>query len=705
MHFLRALLKRKKEMNIKFKDKLNIYPGTKMKPQQEFSFASLEKPQLNKHDNRSLSANYQNLSFKGLSSVKLSHAIKEFGKEFGTSAEMHFKERLMKAASVKNSGLAIDGESVTFMARPFVKRLFDVITYPITKMPLDLVNSTVYGIKRLFKNPHALDNISNIRVLKNRRESLESLSDVAAIERYFGMVEKGEKGFTEAQARFNPLVSNYNSVTEKVLTRIVTGLIPAFFLANDAHNLSIYMNNNKDLAETEKKRRFNQEVARIGITAASTFAVLSLFAKRTNGSESMTVVLMSALTLASEIIGRKLAGTPVMPLDKKGAKKYAELQGKEQSESETKIPQETNFSSKEKSLSKVPEKGKITFKNIMKVVGLLVLAGFGVEKASNIKSVKKLFGNLNEKYINLYTKDFNISRDEFSQITKKLRENGFDKLAEKYESIVKTQKGDILNLGRTHDKVKYTLIHHILTFPVRFTWDTLMLPYKQVVKPLFAIGKKGVNKITKNESQKSIINPEEQVKKEMEILRNSIRFLKKIEKNSDYQTKVNDSILASLDNVTKSSYSSAGLASTVRVVMNTITSAFLIADNYNLVMIDSRGNDKDLAEQKAKERALQRAVKIIYGAFAVKLFNGVFGNVYNASLLGAQSVNAVNTFITENIERTTVGMPVHEASREEIVQKEQENLRAEGFKGDYFRFMAMLTGKKQISKIETKEKK
>ncbi len=116
-----------------------------------------------------------------------------------------------------------------------------------------------------------------------------------------------------------------------------------------------------------------------------------------------------------------------------------------------------------------------------------------------------------------------------------------------------------------------------------------------------------------------------------------------------------------------------------------------------MVMIDSKGENKEMAEQKAKERTIQRVMRLMYGAFIIKLFNTTFSVPYNASLLGAEAVTAFNAIITETLERKSVGLPLHDATREEIIQKDNENLNAKGLKGKYFRLMSKLTGKKPIA--------
>lgn len=760
----------KREMNIKFTDTSNIrIRAKKMKPLSPIPFSISSHPSklspFNIYEERPLKTNSQNLSFKGLS---LNHSgvkeiINKFGDDFGTAAKKNFEEQLNKAHLRKKLIYDKTNNTVTFKEQTFGKRLFDVLIYPVKEMPLDLANSVIKVFSKIpnVKKTSAFESLSNIKALKNRREELVSTSHTASFQKYFNLQKEGKHVFKEGLSRFNPLVSNYDSTTERTLTRVVTGAIPAFFLANDAYNLSIYMNNNKDLAKKEKSRRFNQEAARIGITAAATFGVLKLFSKSSNASASMTNYLLAGVTLFSEFIGRAAAGNPVMPLSSKKARTFAEKQGKiKKEETENKNDgAHTKFSSnletkKAKEKEAPPKKGKMTFKNAFKVLGLLVAAGFGVDKASNIKSVRKVLNNLNNTYKGLYTKDLTINRGDFEKLTEKLKSAGFESIAAKYkkykdeiiaagnlnrkesliletkiDEIVKEQlpkekmnskelnkaineiknnidtdkvlkdlgiskrNDDVIYLGITNNKAKHVLIHHLLTFPVRFTWNTLMSPYKFVKKTVLAtknMGKKGIQKGLPSNKQ---------------TLKDSLQYLQKIDKKPDFAKRVNASILSSLDTETKSNYANSELAAVVKNTTSAITSGFLIIDNYNLVMIDTQGKDKPLAEQKAKERTIQRGVRLLYGAFLLKMFNGIFSNTYNTSLLGASAVNTMYAVSTETLERTSVGLPLKESTREEIAKNEKKNLNASGFKGEYYRLMAKLTGKKPIAEMQNDKNK
>jgi len=655
--------------------------------------------QFSDDNKRPLKLKSKDVNFKGLSSIKVSEAVKKFGEEFGESAQTNLKNIISKASSVENSGLSIHNDVATFTNKNLGQRFVDLLKSPFVEMPFDIANSVLITLKKAgFKDSKIINNMLDSKLLTKRRKLKESTSEIASIQHYLGLVGNGKKAFNEAHKRFSPNVSNYDSTVERTLTRVVTGAIPAFFLANDAYNLSIYLNNNKDAAKKEKKRRFNQEATRIGITAASTFAVLKLFSKKSNASGMSTVYLMSGLTFVSEIIGRMMAGTPVLPLNEKGAKQYAKRQGKN-------IPQTDNAKTEttKKQDKKAKDTGNLTFKNAFKVMGLMVVAGFGIEKASNAAPVKKVLSNLNSKYKALYLKDFNISRSEFNKITKKLDENGFDKIAQKYRKIVENQKGDSLNLGKTQARSRYIVLHQGLAFPFRFVFDFLMLPYKGLVKPTYKMLSKRYQKMSNSTVATKIVkDKKKEAAKELEMLRHSVQYLKKIENKPNYQDRVNKSLLASLDNETKSNYSNADASVIIKNTMSAITSGFLIADNYNLVMIDSGGKDKKLAEQKAKERTIQRTMRIVYGAFLIKFLNGIFAGPYNASLLGAQAVNTLYAISTETLERSSVGLPLAESTREEMKKKEKANVDAKGFKGGYFRLMAKLTGKDAMFGNENK---
>jgi hypothetical protein len=697
----------------------------------------------NLNNSEPLNSISNDLTFKGsslnkVSKVTVTHAVSQFEKEFGKSAANHLNTKIKDAASHKASGLKLNSDgTLTFAKKSFGRQILDVLLFPILKLPLDIANSSLKLLKKIpgLKKSKFIDNLLAKKPLKDRREFLKDTSYVASIEHYFEMVGNGKKAFKDAHKSFNPLLPNYSTAAERSITRVVTGVIPAFFLANDAYNLSMYMKNNKDVAAEDKKRRFNQEVVRVGLTAVTTFGILSLFAKKSNASEAVTTMLMSGAAFVSEFAGRLIAGTPVLPVGEKAAKYYAskradDVDDKHDDDKDKKVGDSfRGFEGKKPPVEyqKPPEKGALTFKNVLRVAGALIVFGFGLEKLKGlgssekailgvvpkdlkiVKKIQKYSEKFGEKYEGLFTKEFTVKREDFKAMNDKLRKNGFDEIANRYEDMVKDQKGPELKIGKVKEKAKHVIIDQVLAFPIKFIWkNIIMLPYK-ITKNLLEGYKGLVDKhVLKLPEKVKVKTPEEIKEGEMKTLQQSIKYLEKTAKQTkgddkEFAHKINKSILSGLDNVTKSNYSNAGLASTVRTATSTVTSAFLIADNYNQVMIDSNGKNKDLAEQKAKERTIQRAVRIAYGAFLISMVNDIFRTTYNGSMLGAQMVNVGNTLITETMERKSVGLPLGESTRENIIKEEKENLKATGIKGGYFRLMAKLTGKKSLSESAAKK--
>lgn len=639
---------------------------------------------INTNKEPSLELKSSNLSFKGGSTVAekivptFANVVKMFGDDFGSSAGKYFKEVIEKESKLAKSGLTIKDGVITFQEKTLGQKVLDIFIYPITQMPFDIANAALAGLKRVPGLKKWAEEAGS-GVLRNKKDIAQSKSNVAAIKHYCELMSKDNnvKRFKEAHKRLAPSAPNYNAETERSLNRLVTGLIPAFFLANDAYNLSMYMKNDKATAKKEKKRRFNQEVVRILTTTAATYGVMSLFAKQCNRSIGLTAAVTSGIVLVSEILGRKLAGNPILPVNAKTAKEFAQKR-KSSNQTEQNKPSENQTPIK---------KGGLTLNNILKTLGGLVVFSFAAEKVSNTKAIKTKLGEFKKWYEGLYSKDFVMTKKEFLNITKELRTNGFEPIASKYEKLVASNNADEVKLGKIKDKLAYILIHQVLTFPARFTWSVLNLPYKKLILPIvntFRKGAKGAEGIAQKDYNK--------------IVQDTVMFMEKIENVSseEFTKQINKRLVSSYDNLTKSSSNNSDLNIVVKTAQSAVTTGFLIADNYNMVMIDSQGQNKDLAEQKAKERAIQRGARLTYEAFIIKLVLDMFQGACSSSLLAALGLSGGLRIITEMVERSAVGLPITESTQEQIKENEKVHLSATGIKGSYFRAMAKLSGKKNF---------
>lgn len=740
--------------------------------------------------------------------------------EIGPAFKEMFIDSLNQANSAKKPMLSYDkGKGILDINdQSPLKRAIDLAVYPVTAFPLDIVNATIGKLKHI-PGLKGLEKIAETPLLKNRSLEHENIANISAIENFITKhnefdgkkralsqlreetkneaekikiskeIEKLEEKYKDSMvpdtsSSSDPAKGNYDSTVERGITRAVTGIIPAFFLANDAYNLSIYMNDDKKVAKEAKKKRFNQEVARIGLTAGLTYGILKIFSKSSNKSAALTAWLITAVTFASEVVGRQMVGTPVLPVSEQKAKQIAnDRKQKKSKHIDAKLQDENTLkdtaieAKKPTQISQQPtieakkseKKHILTMENALKGLGGLVVLGLAQDKLFKIGSVKKFAGDVGNYYTKFLQKDKKIKSSEFKVMLEHLENSGLKPLAEKYRKIVNdmtakgnfpkaqlelidkklnelvdkklaeqytkeelktldakiledtknsikkqlqksdaqktiisklglTEDSEYINLGRVEHKVKTIIVDQILMFPVRFAWTILSAPYDKIVKPLAKyIGDCPPGpKEKKGGPTKDFIN----------IWNNYEKMLKKakkagIDKTPDFTKKFTDELkkkaLSSMNTETKSGISNADLSALIKNAASTTTSAFLIVDNYNMVMVDSEGKDKDLAAQKTKERGIQRLVRIIYGAFIIKLCNNIFSGPYNGSLLGAQTVNASQTYLIETLERKSVGLKTGESNKNDIIKLENENLKATGLKGGYFRAMAKLTGHKGMS--------
>lgn len=167
--------------------------------------------------------------------------------------------------------------------------------------------------------------------------------------------------------------------------------------------------------------------------------------------------------------------------------------------------------------------------------------------------------------------------------------------------------------------------------------------------------------------------------------------------DKDFKKYIKNCSYNSFNNQNTSSKSNADMALVTKLISSGVASLFLIADNYNMVMLKSNGEDKEGAWQKAKERIVQRISSLMYSSMFIKLFNTTFEAQYHQSLIGMSAITATSQTAMEITSRSSIGMPILKKTKEEIEQLEERNENARGLKGKYFQFMSKLIGKKKLS--------
>ena len=350
-----------------------------------------------------------------------------------------------------------------------------------------------------------------------------------------------------------------------------------------------------------------------------------------------------------------------------------------------------------------------------------------------------------------------ISEKKFERVAKKATEIIRNKKANVSEEQIKTLTTTITDAIRDNSSgamikmdTKLKPFVDIVTEPFKFIMSAANLPFK-LVKTVInmmtspvqkkaaqaALGKAELTKVEKaintavvevfgekkaksgKISQTIFANAMEQLQKQTAPYRKAKEALELAKKSGVVDAKtqaafdtakddlykyVNRAVQKSFDGVTQSSNKNTDLAMMTKLASSTVTSAFLVADNYNMVMIKSNGEDKENAKEKANERIIQRLSALFYQTMLINWFNSTFRSTYNSSLKGMASVAIPNTISTEVLTRKSIGMPLRRKTYDQLVENEEKNENRKGFLGKYFKFMRLLTGKKPLKDRMPKEK-
>lgn len=703
---------------------------------------------------RPLKNNSQNLSFKGLSFSKENPQTKEKKKpsalaptlamlgtlagtglvlrlapsykkvgEYSMSEFTQFTDKYLgpmgkelledlKKSPLAKKMIKTDGDKMILSKKTIPQLIWDGLKYPFTILPADILNGTVQllgkikPLKNWSKNTLQKPLFKNIRQRSKIDAKMNALRGLVETKQdLMGKLSKGE--ITEKQLQtiidqrsvkmFDPKTGNYDTKHERSLNRLVSGLPPAIFLANDAYNLSRMMDDDKKSATKEQKVRFKQEMARIGFNAYITLVTLGALQKYINNSK-MGIMLMTALTtLTTEAFSRVINGKHITRLTPEEARKENE----KNNAPESKIKPEVSFKSNENTTQNDKEKVQkplLSFNTVMKAVGTIILGGFAVKGLRKIEGVNEAWEKFAKMVSSQYKdltqiKDYTISQDKLNKITKVLEDNGFKELAEKYQKIAKANKtpdGNI-HLGAKDKKIK-PLVDFFIA-PFKFVWKYGTLPYTVVNDAIGSFGKKASKKA------KDV--------KEIETLAKSIdnigrEALKKNLNPKEFQSYVKDNILKAFNVDSMSNVSNSELSNLAKTAALAATIWFLMTDNYNMVMLKSNGNDVEGAKTKFKERFVQEGSRLFYQTLLIDLFNSTFRTQYNKSLFGMSWITLTNTTLGEWLTRKSVGVPVGTHSRQELIDLENKQNNATGLKKAYYNFMKRLTGKRPIQSYEVK---
>ena len=231
-------------------------------------------------------------------------SVDKYTSVFGRSAGEYLGKQLKKI-NPNNREISIKEKKVSL-------DLINSVLYPVKDFPIDLAESLLKKIQKKKPDSITVSKLLNSNIIKQRRKARSIISKNSAVGNCLESMSLSENEiFKIGQNRLNPEISNYSSEKERAVSRLASGLVPAVFFANDAYNQSMMINNNKKEAKLEKKKRFKQEVSRIGIMAYAQYVVLGALSKFVNKNALTSLAVTTGIVAGTEMLSRVIAGKPV----------------------------------------------------------------------------------------------------------------------------------------------------------------------------------------------------------------------------------------------------------------------------------------------------------------------------------------------------------------------------------------------------------
>ncbi len=721
-----------------------------------------------------------NLSFKGLSFRAYknigTYSKKEF-LEFSKNYLYGLGDDLLKDIESRPDWagklISVKGDVITINKKTIPHLAWDGIIYPFKILPGDVLNGMVEllgkvpGFKNISKNILNLDFFKNIRQRSKIDKKINSLSGMITyrqdkiaevvkkyIKSHNGLYPEGkeyeaivksvddnmrESVFQTTSKQFDFKTGNYDTKHERALNRLVSGLPPAIFLANDAYNLSRMMDDDPNAADNERKTRFKQETSRILTSGWLTLITMGAFQKFINSSKAGIMFMTGTTVLVTEMFSRLSNGKHITRLTPEEAR--AENEKINAPEAKIKPVKQNNSQVSSTGIlnnkPKEAQKPLLSFDTLMKASAVVLSLGYGIKGFKHLPVIKnkalKYFQNMNTEklnklgvdldklntknavktfedkviyrpftqlYKNLTSEKYIIDAGKFQKTVNVLRENGYAEYANEYERVGKTALKEIdgkqvIDLGMKDKKAK-PFVNFVIA-PFKFMWNTVTLPY-------WMIDEKIGNLFRKAKPRSAAKEIDALAKSFGKISKKAEEFAqgKMTEKQFEDFIKINMTNAFNKDSM--SSVSNAELSNLAKTAASIATIWFLMTDNYNMVMLKSNGNDKEGANTKFKERFVQEGSRLFYQTLLIDLFNSTFRNSYNASLLGMSWVTLADTTLGEILTRSSVGTPIKAHTRDELIAIEDKQNNAKGFLKGYYNFMQRLTGKRSIKSYEVKSK-
>jgi len=502
----------------------------------------------------------------------------------------------------------------------------------------------------------------------------------------------------------------YSTKSLMLGNRLTSGLVYSVYLATDAYNTTMRFSGDKDESSRQRKSRFVQENARIGLSLYLQNMIFSTMEHSMNKSLATALLASGASVALSEIIGRQLVSKPIMPSDKKTLDKMEhEMMTKKgilptigRLMTRVKKPEHKNIVPAVATNSNAKSNNPFT-PTSLNINSKIAFKGFEKEFAMfDSKFVKGMFDFMEEfdpQQLKYYK---NIISDELKRV-KTLNEKDVSNLP--LEDLLKTfaeipvgyktstegklvqsvfapyywVKNGVNSVKKMFKNVAPTLKHKdMLDFVKKEKLDS---DYKTFLEGRLSLPAWGNGNLTPAEKEAKILEEfvkmKGKVRQEIQAVKNFMLWLDKQVKLNKFDLGdlkpadrkiLKDAIKKSMttsDGSTHLEYDGNTLAQLNIHLARAITTVFLVTDAYNLTMQYSNDN-KNAASGSAKDRLVQESARISVSAYMLGFIHTLLSKVCNSGLIGAFGVTALTSVTNDTLTRLIVGVPLTPQSKESL---------------------------------------
>ncbi|OGI01869.1 MAG: hypothetical protein A2Y25_07910 [Candidatus Melainabacteria bacterium GWF2_37_15] len=419
------------------------------------------------------------------------------------------------------------------------------------------------------------------------------------------------------------------------VSRAVSGLTTAWFIANDFHNLKMSTSGNKDEAKKQWKERFFQYSSRIGLYAYVGYIINSTFARHSNKSLPLAVALGASSAITADIVSRAVTGVPLYP------KKPKDISDKPYVIKASPL-KHNPYASPLKTYNALKERHKTN----------VAFSGNILQKKIPLKTLEKTYTTLMEHGPESSKEIAKQMLEIAGEFTDKVNKNS------SLEQIKQAVKGGDVTIGG-----------NLLYRTEKALIDTAKFPFEVIIgagRVLANLGIRITNKlgITKRDlipkPKKDKFDPAKFVENTVQMVKNG----KIGETTSKFHSpKVMD-------------YAPSDLSTWMKAT-GACSIPFIALDTYNETIETTKNTN--ITKEKTKQRIVQDTTRQLASFWAVKSFNDMFKGLLNHSLGG----NALGVFLNcsgyEAATRAFVGQPILPKSKEEMKEIDKKRFKKQNW--------------------------